>query len=66
MTESYISTILKTGFLSLSVLCIFVSGCAYQQTYELSDRVSSPVLEDRSESNGLIANPLGYWLQDMP
>ena len=52
MIESYIVTILKTGFLSLSVLCIFVSGCAYQQTYELSDKVSSPVLEDRSEGNG--------------
>ena len=52
MTKGYISNILKTAFLSFSVLCMFVSGCAYQQTYELSDRVSSPVLESRSESNG--------------
>ena len=59
MTESYISTTLKTAFLSLLVLCVFVSGCAYQQTYELSDRVSSPVLENRSESNGFDSKPSG-------
>ena len=59
MTGSYISTILKTGFLRLSVLCIFVSGCAYQQTYEVSDRISSPVLDNRSESNGFDSEPSG-------
>ena len=59
MTESYISTTLKMSFLSLSVLCIFVSGCAYQQTYELSDGVYSPVLEDRSESKGFAGKSSG-------
>ena len=52
MAESYISTTLKMSFLSLSVLCILAPGCAYQQTYELSDRVSSAALEERSKSNG--------------
>ncbi len=59
MTESYISTTLKMSFLSLSVSFIFVSGCAYQQTYELSDGVSSPILVDRSESNGFAGNISG-------
>ena len=59
MAASYISTILKTALLSLSVLCIFLSGCAYQQTYELSDRVSSPVLEVRSQSNGFDSKSSG-------
>ena len=59
MTKSYISTILKTGFLTLSVVCIFLSGCAYQQTYELSNRVSSPVLESRSQSNGFDSKSSG-------
>ena len=69
MTESYISTILKTGFLSLLVLCIFASGCAYQQTYELSDKVSSPVWRtDRgngfdSKSSGMLAT--GYAVIDI-
>ena len=52
MAESYISTTLKMSFLSLSGLCILAPGCAYQQTYELSDRVSSAALEARSESVG--------------
>ena len=52
MTESYISITLKMSFLSLAVFCILAPGCAYQQTYELSDRVSSPILEQRSESIG--------------
>ena len=51
MAESYISTTLRVSFLGLSVF-ILAPGCAYQQTYELSDRVSSPFLGDRSESNG--------------
>ena len=59
MIKSYISTILKTGFLTLSVVCIFLSGCAYQQTYELSNRVSSPVLESRSQSNGFDSKSSG-------
>ena len=59
MTESYSSTTLKMSFLSLSVLCIFVSGCAYQQTYELSDGVYPPVLEDRSESKGFAGKSSG-------
>jgi hypothetical protein len=50
---------LKTGFLSLSVSCIFVSGCAYQQTYELSDRVSSAAREVRSESAGFDSESSG-------
>ena len=52
MTESYTSITLKMSFLSLAVLCILAPGCAYQQSYELSDRVSSPILEQRSESIG--------------
>ena len=52
MTESYISITLKMSFLSLAVVCILAPGCGYQQTYELSDRVSSPILEQRSESIG--------------
>ena len=52
MTESYISITLKMSFLSLAVFCILAPGCAYQQTYELSDRISSPILEQRSESIG--------------
>ena len=52
MTESYISITLKMSFLSLAVFCILAPGCAYQQSYELSDRVSSPILEQRSESIG--------------
>ncbi len=59
MAENYIATTLKMSFLSLSVLWIFVSGCAYQQTYELSDGVYSPVLEDRSESNGFAGKSSG-------
>ena len=59
MTESYISTTLKTGFLTLSASCIFLSGCAYQQTYELSDGVSSPVLADRSDSKGFDSKSSG-------
>ena len=59
MTESYISTTLKTGFLTLSGLYILLSGCAYQQTYELSDRVSSPVLENRPEGNGFDSKSSG-------
>ena len=66
MTESYSSTILKAGFLSLSVLCIFVSGCAYQQTYELSDRVSPPFWRTDQRATVLMANPLGYWRQATP
>ena len=58
MTESYISTILKTGFLILSVLCFLLSGCAYQQTYECLI-VYPPPLEDRSESNGFDSKSSG-------
>ena len=53
MTESYISITLKMSFLSLAVFCLLAPGCAYRQTYELSDRVSSPILEQRSEGIGL-------------
>ena len=59
MTQSYFSTKLKTGFLSLSVLWIFVSGCAYQQTYEVADRVYSSALEDRPQSNGFDSKSSG-------
>ena len=59
MAESNISTTLKMSFLVLWALCIIAPGCAYQQTYELSDRVSSPVIEDRSESNGIDSKSSG-------
>ena len=70
MTESYTSITLKMSFLSLAVLCILAPGCAYQQSYELSDRVSSPILEQRSErigfdtkSSGILAT--GYAVIDV-
>ena len=70
MTESYISITLKMSFLSLAVFCILAPGCAYQQSYELSDRVSSPILEQRSErigfdtkSSGILAT--GYAVIDV-
>ena len=70
MTESNISTTLKMSFLSLCVLCILSPGCAYQQTYELSDRVSSSALEEKSEgigsdskSSGILAT--GYAVIDV-
>ena len=59
MAKNYFSTTLKMSFLSLSVLCILASGCAYQQTYELSDRVSSAALEERSKSNGFDSKSSG-------
>jgi len=59
MAERYISTTFKKSFQSLSVLCILAPGCAYQQTYELSDRVSSGVLEARSESISFDSNSSG-------
>ena len=59
MAKNYFSTTLKMSFLSLSGLCILSPGCAYQQTYELSDQVSSLVLEDRSESNGFDSKSSG-------
>ena len=59
MAENYIATTLKMSFLSLSVLCVLASGCAYQQTYELSDRVSSSALEERSKSNGFDSESSG-------
>ena len=59
MAKSYISTAVKMSFLGLSGFCIFLSGCAYQQTYELSDRVSSPVLENGSESDGFDSKSSG-------
>ncbi len=59
MAESYISTTLRMSVLSLSVLCMLVPGCAYQQTYELSDRVSSAALAERSESNGFDSESSG-------
>ena len=59
MTESYISTTSKRSFLTLSLLCILAPGCAYQQTYELSDRVSSLALEESSESIGFDSKSSG-------
>ena len=59
MAESYISTALKRSFLSLLVLCILAPGCAYQQMYELSDRVSSTASEERSESIGFDSKSSG-------
>ena len=70
MIESNISTTLKMSFLSLCALCILAPGCAYQQTYELSDRVSSSTLEEKSEgigsdseSSGILAT--GYAVIDV-
>jgi hypothetical protein len=59
MAESYISTTLKMSFLSLSVLSILIPGCAYQQTYELSDRTSAAALEEKTESIGLGSDSSG-------
>ena len=59
MAENDIYTTLKMSFLSLSVLCILAPGCAYQQTYELSDRVSSSAPEERSKSNGFDSESSG-------
>ena len=54
----------------MCVLCILSPGCAYQQTYELSDRVSSSALEEKSEgigsdskSSGILAT--GYAVIDV-
>ena len=58
------------SFLSLCASCILAPGCAYQQTYELSDRVSSSALEEKSEgvgsdseSSGILAT--GYAVIDV-